>query len=50
MPGQILKFLVVLRLSIKQEVFRSGKEACARDCARRRVSERNRREAAALGA
>ena len=50
MPGQILKFLVVLRLSIKQEVFRNGKEACARNCARRRVSERNRRKAVALGA
>ena len=37
-------------LSIKQKIFRDGKEGCARDCARRRVSERNRRKAAALGA
>ena len=31
-------------------VFLDGKEECARDCARRRVSERSRREAVALGA
>ena len=34
----------------KTEFFSNGKEGCARDCARRRVSERNRRKAAALGA
>ena len=35
-----------MRLSIKWQILRNGKDECARDDARRRVSERNRRKAA----
>ena len=43
-------YRTAVKPSVKQQAFRNGKEECVRDCACRRVSERNRRKAAALGA